>query len=50
MNKASSVDVAAWRDGKAPNTMGDAVKPGVYMSKPSSASIRARPAGEPFIE
>lgn len=50
MNRASRVAVAAWSDGKAPKTIGDAVKPDVYISKPSKASIRARPAGEPFIE
>ncbi len=34
MNKASSVEVAAWSDGKAPNTMGEAVNPEVYKSMP----------------
>lgn len=50
MNKASSVAVAACRDGKAPNTIGEAVNPDVYKSMPRNASMRARPAGEPFIE
>lgn len=50
MNNASRVEVAAWRDGNAPKTIGDAVNPEVYMSNPNNASMRARPAGEPFIE
>lgn len=50
MKSASRVDVAAWRDGKAPKTIGDAVKPEVYRSIPKSWSMRARPAGEPCIE
>lgn len=50
MNRASRVAVAAWREGNAPKTIGDAVNPEVYMSKPRKASIRARPAGEPLIE
>lgn len=50
MKRASSVESAAWREGKAPKTIGEAVNPDVYKSMPKSASIRARPAGEPFIE
>lgn len=37
-------------DGKAPKTKGDAVKFDVYISKPSSKSIRASPAGDPSME
>lgn len=38
-----------WRDGKAPKTIGEAVKVEVYMSKPRILSIAASPAGDPFM-
>ena len=50
MNNASIVAHPEWRDGKAPKTMGEAVKVEVYRSTPKSLSIAARPAGEPGIE
>ena len=50
MKSASVVALPAWRDGKAPNTTGEAVKDDVYMSTPRSLSIAARPAGDPGIE
>jgi hypothetical protein len=37
-------------EGKAPKTMGEAVKVEVYRSIPKSLSIAARPAGEPCME
>lgn len=37
-------------EGKAPKTIGEAVKVEVYRSMPNSLSIAARPAGEPCIE
>lgn len=47
MNSASSTALAAWRDGKAPNGSGEAVKLLVYKSIPKISSTRARPAGDP---
>lgn len=49
MNNASIVAHPECRDGNAPNTIGDAVKVEVYMSKPKSLSIAANPAGEPCM-
>jgi hypothetical protein len=49
MKSASMVAFAECREGKAPNTTGDAVNPEVYISKPNSLSMAARPAGEPGI-
>ena len=40
----------AWRDGNAPNTIGEPVKPGVYNAMPNNSSIAASPAGDPCIE
>ena len=50
MKRASMVALPEWSDGKAPNTMGDAVKVEVYRSMWNSLSIAASPAGEPGIE
>ena len=50
MNRASITALPACKEGKAPNTMGDPVKPGVYSAIPKSLSIAANPAGEPGIE
>lgn len=50
MNRASITALPACKEGKAPNTMGDPVKPGVYSAIPNSSSIAANPAGEPGIE
>ena len=50
MNRASITALPACRDGKAPNTIGDPVKVGVYRAIPNSLSIAANPAGEPCIE
>jgi hypothetical protein len=50
MNKASRVAQPACSDGKAPKTIGEPLKLGVYKSMPKSLSIRANPAGDPWIE
>lgn len=50
IKSASRVASAACREGNAPKTIGEAVNPEVYRSTPKSASMRARPAGEPFME
>lgn len=50
MKRASKTAFPECKDGKAPNTNGDAVKFVVYMSKPSSISMRANPAGDPCME
>lgn len=50
MNRASKTAFPECRDGKAPKTSGEAVKFEVYMSKPSSMSILASPAGDPCME
>jgi hypothetical protein len=50
MNKASMVAHPECSEGKAPKTMGEAVKVEVYRSIPKSLSIAARPAGEPCME
>ena len=49
MNKASIVALPACNEGKAPKTMGDPVKVGVYRVIPKSSSIAASPAGDPLI-
>ena len=46
----SIVPSPEWREGKAPKTIGEAVKPEVYKSMPKSSSIALKPAGEPCIE
>lgn len=50
MKSASSTAFPECKDGKAPNTNGDAVKFEVYMSMPKSKSMRRSPAGDPAIE
>lgn len=50
MKRASNTAFPECKDGKAPNTKGDAVKFVVYMSTPRSLSTRAKPAGDPGIE
>lgn len=50
MKSASSTAFPECKDGKAPNTNGDAVKFEVYMSMPNSKSMRRSPAGDPSIE
>jgi len=50
MNNASIVALPECSDGKAPKTMGEAVKVEVYRSKPRILSIAASPAGEPGTE
>lgn len=50
MKSASVVPQPACKDGKAPKTIGDPVKPGVYIGSPKSLSMAANPAGEPGIE
>jgi len=47
MKRASMVADPECREGKAPNTTGEAVKVEVYKSMLNSLSIAARPAGEP---
>ena len=49
MKSASKTAFPECKDGKAPNTNGDAVKFVVYMSMPKSKSILASPAGEPSM-
>ena len=41
------VEHAECKDGKAPKMMGELLNVEVYMSKPKSWSIRAKPPGEP---
>ena len=50
MNRASMVAHPECSEGKAPKTMGEAVKVEVYKSMPNNLSMAARPAGEPCIE
>ena len=50
INNASIVALPACMEGKAPKTIGELVNPGVYKAIPKSSSIRARPAGDPWIE
>lgn len=50
MNSASSVESPEWREGKAPKTIGEAVNVEVYRFLPNNLSMRASPAGSPWIE
>jgi hypothetical protein len=50
MNNVSRVAHPECREGKAPNTTGEAWKAEVYMSKPRILSIAFKPAASPWIE